>query len=496
MILALFAFFAVQDGDAEADRDWGRGLRHHSEGAFEGYTLFAPLKSNGTFLIDMKGEVVHEWPGEQRPGNAVYLLEDGRLLRAGKLANDKFRGGGDGGRVQMYSWEGFLEWDMPFSNEEHMQHHDLEPLPNGNVLILAWESRTAEEAIAAGRDPDQVAETFWPDWILEVKPIPPDSYEPVWEWHAWDHLIQDFQPGAAHYGDVTAHPERIDINGEHRDEAPMNAEERERLKEMEAEMAALGYSGDDEEEEENQSEDAGGQGSRGRRRAGDWMHTNSIDYLAEHDLIVLSVRTFDEVWVIDHSTTTEEAASSTGGRFGRGGDLLYRWGNPRRYGQGTDADQRLFGQHDATWVVGDDGSLSLTAFNNGANRPGSGEPRSEVVEIRLPFDPERGFLREEGAAFGPKDFSWTYGSTEEQHFYCSFISGAQRLPNGNTLIIAGPEGRIFEVTPDGQSVWEYENPFSDEDSGEPLGPPGNMRPGGLFRAARIAPGYAGLEKLW
>jgi hypothetical protein len=37
------------------------------------------------------------------------------------------------------------------------------------------------------------------------------------------------------------------------------------------------------------------------------------------------------LWVIDHQTTTAQAASHTGGRYNKGGDLLYRWGNPQTY---------------------------------------------------------------------------------------------------------------------------------------------------------------------
>jgi hypothetical protein len=74
----------------------------------------------------------------------------------------------------------------------------------------------------------------------------------------------------------------------------------------------------------------------------DWMHTNSIDYNEKFDQILISVHNFNEIWVIDHSTTTEEAAGHTGGNSGKGGDLLYRWGNPQAYERGTASDQQLF----------------------------------------------------------------------------------------------------------------------------------------------------------
>ena len=59
------------------------------------------------------------------------------------------------------------------------------------------------------------------------------------------------------------------------------------------------------------------------------------------DQIVLSNHNLSEIWIIDHSTTTLEAASHSGGNSGKGGDLLYRWGNPQAYDQGTGADQLL-----------------------------------------------------------------------------------------------------------------------------------------------------------
>jgi hypothetical protein len=59
-----------------------------------------------------------------------------------------------------------------------------------------------------------------------------------------------------------------------------------------------------------------------------WNHMNSIDYNPTFDQIAMSVRGNSEVWIIDHSTTTAQAKGHTGGKYGKGGDLLYRYGNP------------------------------------------------------------------------------------------------------------------------------------------------------------------------
>ena len=199
---------------------------------------------------------------------------------------------------------------------------------------------------------------------------------------------------------------------------------------------------------------------RAARGGGDWNHTNSINYNAKLDLITISVRTFNELWVIDHSTTTEEAASHEGGERGRGGDLLYRWGNPAAYGRGGRRDMRLYGQHDVQWIEeGFPGGGNLLIFNNGGR---DGREYSTVDEIITPFNKEAVYEIEEGEAFGPEKMHWSYGEKESERFSSSFISGAQRLTNGNTLICSGADGRLFEVTAQKEIVWEYINPFFDE----------------------------------
>ena len=480
-----------QDDEA-AER---RGLRLNAPGAFQGYTLFAPLRSREIYLVDMEGEVVHAWEDQDAPGGTVYMLDNGNLLRDGRLTdNPTFRGGGIGGLVQEIDWDGNVVWEYVMSDEFQTQHHDLAVLPNGNVLMIAWEHRYREDAIESGRAPAAVGEAgIWPDAVIEVRPTRPKGGEVVWEWHAWDHLIQDFDEEKAYYGSIPDHPERIDVNADHRDRAAVSEAERERLREMEEMMAAVGYVGDDvdaEEEDAEESADEGGGGAPAFGAAGnpDWLHTNSIDYNAEWDLIVLSTPRMNEIWVIDHGISADEAAWDDGGRWGRGGDLLYRWGNPRNYGAGAPEDQALFAQHDARWLPSAPGELRIQVFNNGGGRPDGNY--SSVDELVLPFDPERGFLREAGQAFGPEEPAWSYSAGES--FFAGFISGAQRLSNGNTLVCAGPEGRVFEVTREGEVVWDYLNPFEGDAA---IGTGGNAPPVALFRATRLATDHPGLARL-
>ena len=461
------------------------GVIVNEEAAYDGYTFVMPLNDKAVHLLDMQGESVHTWPLDSAPGGWVYLLEDGNLLRSGREDDDpKFRGGGIGGRVQLIAPGGELLWNYDFADEHHCQHHDLEPLPNGNVLAIAWERKSAREAVKRGRDPEQVGRAgFWPDKIVELKPIFPDGAEVVWEWHAWDHLVQDFNERFEGYGDVPAHAGRIDINFDHRDAPPLTAEERANQKEVESQLAGLGYIGgaDEEEEQEGDSE---------WDRSGDWMHTNAIDYHAGEDLIVVSSPELSEIFILDHSTTTAEAATGAGGKHGKGGRLLWRWGNPKNYGRGTSADKQLFYQHNPTFVPGKTPTeLRVLVFDNGMNRPDG--RYSEVEELVLPLRMGQSFRVSSDASAAPARPSWRYSDGED--FFSAFISGCQRLPNGNTLICSGAPGRIFEVTRDGEVVWDYRNRLGG--TVEPPEHAGKAPRHSLYRATRIPMDHPALRSL-
>jgi hypothetical protein len=428
----------TQSSDGPATQ--GIGLIRNDPGAFAGYTLVSPLQSTSTFLIDMNGRVVKSWDTDSTPSSLAYLLESGNVLRAGLAPNSSFRTAGAGGKMQEFNWNGELVWDFAYGTATIVQHHDFTRLPNGNILMLVKEKKTAAEAIAAGRIPSTVEGTeVQPDGLVEIKPTGKTGGAIVWEWHLWDHLIQDIDKEKANYGDVAAHPERVDIN--------YNV-------------------------------------TAGQRANPDWTHFNAIDYNADLDQVLVSLRNFSEIWIIDHGSTSKEAAGRTGGTRGKGGDLLYRWGNPRVYRAGTAEDQRLYGQHNAHWIPkGLAGAGHILIFSNGDTRPGT--MYSTVEEISLPADSNGRYALGPDKTFGPNRPAWTYSAPNPTDFYSVNISGAQRLPNGNTLICAGAPGIIFEITPLRKVVWQYNLP----DFGGRGGP--NAR--NVFRAHRFAPDFPALK---
>ena len=418
------------------------GVTLDTGGAFPGYTLFTPSSDTHAYLVDNAGGLVNRWTSAYLPGFTAYLLTDGCLLRAAQFAppGSPFNAGGAGGRVELLDWDSTLLWSYNYSAAQHRQHHDAIMLPNGNVLMIAWELKTKAEAIAAGRNPTLTPSTgLWPDTLVEVQPVGQTNGYIVWSWHVWDHLIQDYD-NTNNFGNVTNHPELVDVNF---------------------------------------TLDSGA----------DWLHVNALDYNAELDEVLISVHNLSEVWIIDHSTTTAEAAGHSGGLRGHGGDILYRWGNPRAYRAGTTADQKLFQQHNPNWIRdGSPGAGHILIFNNGVGRPGGNY--SSLEEIIPPLQPDGTYTLTPGSAYGPATAAWTYTNSPPSSFYAANVSSAQRLPNGNTLTENGPQGRFFEINAAGQTVWRYVCPVV---NGAPLtqgqSPPAQNQ---VFRATRYATDYAGL----
>jgi hypothetical protein len=145
-----------------------------------------------------------------------------------------------------------------------------------------------------------------------------------------------------------------------------------------------------------------------------------------------------------------------GGNSGKGGDILYRWGNPAAYDAGASNDQKLFGQHGANWIEKDcPGEGNILVFNNEQSGP---EGRySSVDEIVPPVDSNGNYTITPGSAFDPEEPLWVYTTEKPSDLYSKLLSNSQRLPNGNTLICSAQQGWFIEVTPDKDTVWQYHN---------------------------------------
>ncbi|MDN3675853.1 aryl-sulfate sulfotransferase [Flavobacterium paronense] len=385
------------------------GLIQHNAGTLDdGYILFAPINSNTTYLIDKCGKQVKTWNSNYKPGQAVYILPDGTLLHTGNANNTTFNAGGKGGVIEKIDWNGNVTWSYTLSDATKCQHHDVKALPNGNILVIAWESKTNTQAIAQGRNPSLVPSTVWSEQILEIQPVGATGGNIVWEWHLWDHMIQEYDNSKPNYGTVASNPQLINLN--------YNAS----------------------------------------ASVTDWIHMNAIDYNPTLDQIMVSSHNFNEIWIIDHSTSTTQAASHTNGNSGKGGDILYRWGNPLAYNIGTVADKKFFGQHNAQWIQnGLPFANDILVFNNGNGRTGGNYSTVEIIE-----PPVNGYNYTNTLPYLPTAASWIYNSGNPNSYYAQNISGAQQLSNGNVLMCNGPSGTFTEVTNAGTQVWKYINPVA------------------------------------
>jgi hypothetical protein len=422
------------------------GLRYRDSLAWEGYTLFCNNQGRAVYLIDNKGRVIHRWRTTDKTVGALYLLENGLISQIGNLGNTNFL---NGGRVSLIDWDGNKTWYFDYSDSIHCLHHDAIWLPNGHVAAIAWERKTRAEAIAAGRDTTKLtAGKLWSEEIIEVDPAN-DSI--VWEWDLWDHLVQDYDSTKDNYGVVGDHPELADLN------------------------FTTSYA----------------------PNAADWIHANALDYNADFDQLMFSARAFDEVWVIDHSTSVEEAAGHTGGNQGMGGDLLYRWGNPLTYRRGDSTSHLFHAQHNCQWIrSGLKGAGNIMVLDNGLQRPDS--LYSTVIEFTPPVDSTGHYQTPApGDPYGPAGPAWQYIATPPTSFYTPQVGSAQRLPNGNTLMCEGTKGRFFEIGADSVPVWTYINPVIDtlplfQGETVPRVGPYDLK-NIVHRSPRYAPDYAGLQ---
>ena len=474
-------------------------LQYNPDKAYNGYTIFTPNMQSGppfyTYMIDMKGNVVHTWESQYAAGLYAYLMEDGNLMHGCQVpaatAADTYGvlSGPRCGGVEELDWNGNVVWSVNHYSEDSISHHDFQRIWNKKLnayttIFLTFERMTAADAVALGTDPiyeaDYTGTATAQGWSLDGIYEVDMNGVPVWKWSFAEHLCQDYDPGKAGYvADISAHPEKLDVNWH----TPY-----------------------------------GGPNS-------DWTHCNSLDYNYDLDHFVLNAKHVSEFYVIDHGTTfvVGEAVPGTLAATDAG-DFLYRFGNPSVYDQGVppgyhdQGEQQMYQSHDIQWIrdvhyTGGPalpGAGNFLIFDNGTWCPIMAH--SEVLEINpyiLDSDgntssdyvnpPVAGYTPHAGeGGVGAVGFElsnqvvWRFLSQVNTSFNSSFISGQTRMPNGNTVIMSGATGHMFEVTENKEVVWEYINPVTrsgvrttqtDADGGMAFY---------TFRCYRYGPDYPGL----
>jgi len=366
--------------------------------AAEEYILIASNGKKNASLIDKNGSIVHFWNFTNKLGNDFQLLPNGDLLcmfkreveNSALIPNERLRFGGFGGSIQIIGPDGSVKWRYDhFANATVLAHHDVEMLPNGNVLVMVWEELNMSDAHELGVD----AQSYL--YYESLYEINISSNMIVWQWRSIDHIVQDRYPELPNYGNVSLQSERIDFN-------------------YNVEHENYGISGD-------------------------IMHANGIDYDEERGLIYLSVNFYHEIWVIDHLTNTEEAASSSGGNYEMGGDLVYRFGNPGAYK--ATGPQLFINNHYPNLIEdpGKSGFENILVFSNGGDTN-----ISSVLELELP-------VLDYPTTEQP-NIEWSFS---DPALYSGKLSGAERTRSNNTIIAEGDFG-VWEVTTSGEVLWRYE----------------------------------------
>ncbi len=362
---------------------------------FNGYTLYSTQNSSSATLMDTNQVTFKTWLGlSASTGYSSYLMPGGILVRAAKGGTTPSGApmGPICGKVQKHDYSGALIWDFTYAGTDYITHHDICPMPNGNVLVIAYERRTAAEVTAAGGNS---AMQMWPDKIVEIQPTGATTGTVVWEWKAFDHLMQSSDAAKPNYvaaANMIDHPESLNIN---------------------------------------------------YKQASDWLHMNGLDYNPILDQIAWSSHNLNEWYIIDHSTTTAEAASHSGGNSGKGGDILYRWGNPLAYGGTGTAILNV--THDAHWIPeGVPNTGRMVGFNN----KGVSSSASAVDQVILPVNGYT-YTKTAGQPYGPT----TYTARHAVNGYSSNMGNSQQLPNGNMLVCVATSGKIYEINSAGTQLW-------------------------------------------
>jgi len=440
-----------------------------------GYPVFTSAWNGGTMVvIDNYGNLVHYWHTASIPANIQgitwpQIWRDGNLITAAgdtthnsaTIADPLAKGvGGDYDTLLELDWNSNVIWhgNDYFYKTNYASHHDFKKIWNKTLgaytyIALTTNAYYKSDAVAQGADPQYdkasggYANGWSPDGVVEVN----QAGETIWRWTFGDHLVQNYDATkTANFTTVLGYPARGSTYGQ-----PVDFPGKIDLNHLPDNL----------------------QGP-----CKDWTHCNSLDYHDALGHIVFNAKHTSEIYVVDHDATfvsgTDWQANFDAAQSDAG-DFIYRFGNPANYGMGTsrgyrfEGNHQFWGAHNIQWIGegnydGFDvfgplpGEGHMIIFDNGCWNPNG------TVSVVVEWDP---FRNAEGVNTGDyvdppaagyqtngysKQVTWTYEAGTG--FYSFYISGQQRMPNGNTIICSGAQSHFFEVTADKQLAWEYFKP--------------------------------------
>ncbi len=382
------------------------GTTKLSEKALSKFTLVNPVNATDCYLIDNCGFIVKKWDSDYRPGLAAYLDSKGNLYRAGRIGSNTFRAGGLGGSIEKFRWNGAKEWEYILADKLYHLHHDFYIMNDGKLMLVAWELISFQELVEKGRTDFPQNGQFYSEKILLIDPE--NNFNEVWSWRAIDHIIQYTSDTIDNYGLASENPRKLDIN--------LNK------------GLTNNYL--------------------------DWLHINSVDVNEKDSLIMLSCNGIEELIVIEFSKNQSISNNSFGGRFGFGGDLLFRWGNYANFSDDTLTVKRFFSQHDVSWLSAQDFS-TISVFNNGRRKENENYSTVDIISFEESLSDWINNMA--SSELQNRNFEWSYNEDRSQNLYSKRMSSAQWF-EGNWIICSSDNGRIIEVDSNNSILWEYINP--------------------------------------
>ena len=392
--------------------------------AWSGYTVLSPLGTEAVIVIDMNGNIVKRWDGyNDSAGGPARVLPGGSVIAAAGARPPHQ----ESLELVQRDFAGNVVWRFDHNEQVETregatiwalrQHHDWqrEDFPAGYYSPMAAPAPTGSKTLILTHT-SRIAPAV-ADVMLEDDRIIEVTWEGevVWEWVASAHI----------------------------DELGFDAAARAAIK------AAPGFNA--------------------ARGGFDWLHLNSATYVGPNQWFDAGDSRFAPSNIVVSSRQASFIAI-----IGRDGSIVWRIGPDFSQSEELRAIRQIIGQHHAHLIpkglpgegnllVFDNGGASGYGFTNPIALDGSGafvRPNSRVLEIN------------------PVTLALVWSYSAPGQFFASNISGAQRLPNGNTLITEGTSGRVFEVTSDGTIVWEHVSPLFARD---PRPRPSNA----VYRAYRL-----------